>query len=544
MTGVSSASSDPQSAPLFTVTDDIAPLDSILCTERLWQRPKRLPDYESENRALTRLVRALADSPSTILQTLADTVLEVLEADSAGLSLVDAPGTSFYWPAIAGAWQPHLGGGTPRNFGPCGDVLDCGKPLMFTHWERRYPYLLTATPYAEEGLLVPFYVNGRAVGTIWMISHSDRRKFDAEDLRQLESLGRFASAAYQAVQLQHVEEARRQAVALNEALRNSEEQLRGIFSQTLTGIAQVDLTGRFVQVNNRFCEMVGRSAADLLRLRTQDITHPDDVARNMALFGELAATGKPFVIEKRYVRPDGSEVWVNNSVCLLRDRDGKPAYVVAASLDITQQKEAEHHRNLLVAELSHRVKNTLATVISIAQQTFTSTPSTKEALTSFDARIRGLAQTHSLLAEANWSGVSLRRVIEDETAPYLGDDHNIRLTGPDVVLDPKTAVSLGMAIHELVTNAAKYGALSSKAGVVGLTWRLLEPERWLELDWREIDGPPVWPPTRRGFGRLLLERALTADLRGDVKMDFARDGLHCVIRLPLAEPPLTHVDGR
>ena len=177
-----------------------APLASILCTEALRNRPSRRPHYEQENSALVALSSALADSPRTILQTLADKVLDVLDADSAGLSLLTKDGERFYWAAIAGAWQPHIGGGTPRNFGPCGDVLDHNVPMLFSHWERRYPYLSVATPLADEGLLVPFYVNGKSVGTIWAIAHSDLRKFDAEDLRLLESLGRFASAAYQVVE--------------------------------------------------------------------------------------------------------------------------------------------------------------------------------------------------------------------------------------------------------------------------------------------------------------------------------------------------------
>jgi signal transduction histidine kinase len=176
-----------------------ASLDSIVRTEQLLNRPSRPPDHEKENSALGALVSALADSPRTILQTLADKVLEVLGADSAGLSLLTKDGNRFYWAAIAGAWQSHLGGGTPRDFGPCGDVLDRNTPMLFTHWERRYPYLGSAMPLAEQGLLVPFYVNGKAVGTIWAIVHHNNRKFDTEDLRLLESMGRFASAAYQTV---------------------------------------------------------------------------------------------------------------------------------------------------------------------------------------------------------------------------------------------------------------------------------------------------------------------------------------------------------
>jgi transcriptional regulator with GAF, ATPase, and Fis domain len=182
-----------------SIPGSVVPLESVVRTEDLRRRPCRRPEYEKENAALLVLSSALADSPHTILQTLADKVLEILGADSAGLSLLTRDEKRFYWAAIAGAWHPHIGGGTPRDFGPCGDVLDRSRPMLFSHWERRYPYLVSAIPLAEEGLLAPFFVNGRAVGTIWAIAHTNQRRFDAEDLRLLESLGRFASAAYQAV---------------------------------------------------------------------------------------------------------------------------------------------------------------------------------------------------------------------------------------------------------------------------------------------------------------------------------------------------------
>src|SRR5712664_2787248 len=181
------------------LNEGIVPLESVLCTEELHRRPLRPPGYEKENRALSALAHALAESPRTILQVLADTILEVFEAGSAGLSLLTTHdgGKRFYWPAIAGIWKPHIGGGTPRDFGPCGDVLDRNIPLLFRHFERLYTYFQPVTPPVEECLLVPFYVEGKAVGTIWAIAHDGRRKFDAEDGRLLSSLGTFASSAYQ-----------------------------------------------------------------------------------------------------------------------------------------------------------------------------------------------------------------------------------------------------------------------------------------------------------------------------------------------------------
>src|SRR6267143_1687968 len=136
---------------VVSIPEGAVPLESVLCTEELHRRPARPPDHEKENRALVTLARALAESPRTILQVLADTILEVFEADSAGLSLLTTldGGKRFYWPAIAGVWKPHVGGGTPRDFGPCGDVLDRNRTLLFQHFERRYSYLLPVMPEAE-----------------------------------------------------------------------------------------------------------------------------------------------------------------------------------------------------------------------------------------------------------------------------------------------------------------------------------------------------------------------------------------------------------
>lgn len=179
--------------------EEIVSLESILRTEELDRRPSRPPDYQKENSALVELAQALADSPRTILQKLADIILGVCQAGSAGISLLtkDDGAKRFYWPAIAGKWKPHIGGGTPRDFGPCGDVLDRNSTLLFGQVERRYRYFQPVVPKVEEALLVPFYVDDKAVGTLWAVAHDELRKFDAEDERIMRSLGKFASSAYQ-----------------------------------------------------------------------------------------------------------------------------------------------------------------------------------------------------------------------------------------------------------------------------------------------------------------------------------------------------------
>ena len=322
-----------------------ASLESILCTDELQRRPSRPPDFGNENRALVALASALADSPRTILQTLAEKVLEVLQADSSGLSLLTKDEKRFYWAAIAGAWQRHIGGGTPRAFGPCGDVLDRGVPMLFTHWERRYPYLRPATPLAEEGLLVPFYVNGKAVGTIWAIAHTNHRKFDAEDLRLLESLGRFASAAYQTVatidDLKFQVVAREKAeAAVRELATGLEAKIRRLVNANIIGICIWNVEGRIIEANEAFLRIVGYDREDLLlgQVSWREVTPDKWRAADEQALAQLAATGVCEPFEKEYFRKDGSRVPVLVGGALL---EGSGSEGVAFVLDLSEHKHAE-----------------------------------------------------------------------------------------------------------------------------------------------------------------------------------------------------------
>ena len=379
------------------------PLASILRTEELHRRPWRPPEYEKENRALVALASALADAPRTILHTLAEKVLEILQADSAGLSLLTQEDKRFYWAAIAGAWQPHLGGGTPRDFGPCGDVLDRNVPLLFTHWERRYPYLCPATPLAEEGLLVPFYVHGKAVGTIWAIAHTARRTFDAEDLRLLESLGRFASAAYQA--LASIDDltvqiaAREKAEAAVQELANGlEAKLRCLVDANLIGIFIWGLDGRIMEANDAFLRLVGYSRDDLVagRMRWRDLTPADYREADDRRVAQLQATGTAPPYEKEYVQQSGRRVPVLVGAALFEGRleDG-----VAFVLDLTERKRAEEALHQAQMELAHvtRVATLGELTASIAHEI--NQPLTA-VVTNGDACLRWLQRDHPDLDEA------------------------------------------------------------------------------------------------------------------------------------------------
>src|SRR5580692_3373281 len=329
-----------------------ASLESILCTEELQRRPSRPPDYEKENQGLVKLVSALADSPTTIFRTLAETIQDITQCDSAGLSLLTRDGKTphvdgkrFYWPAIAGMWNPHVGGGTPREFGPCGDVLDQNRTLLFRHFARRYPYLLPVIPAAEECLLVPFHVAGKAVGTIWAIMHSDRRKFDAEDDRIMASLGKFASSAYQA--LMHIEdleiqvaEREKAEAEVRELAKGLEAKIRRLVEADVVGIVVWNLEDAITGANQAFLRMVQYDREELSSgcLSWTDLTPAEWRGHDEQAVADLRATGifQPF--EKECFRKDGGRVPVLLGGALL-EGDGNEG--IAFVLDLSEQKRAE-----------------------------------------------------------------------------------------------------------------------------------------------------------------------------------------------------------
>ncbi|HVJ01220.1 MAG TPA: PAS domain S-box protein [Sphingomonas sp.] len=577
------------------------------------------------------------------------------------------------------------------------------------------------------------------------------------------------------------------------SLREREAQLSAFINQATAGFGQVDLDGRFTLVNDRFCEIAGWSREELMNKRMQDITHPDDLGANIPLFDRAVQDGTPYTHEKRYIRKDGSIVWVNNSVSVIRRPDGEPFGVLAVTLDVTQRREAEArlrkseeslrlatesagmasweldlatmtghwspnrfdllglerrpdcrgsfedwldrvhpqdrelvheaavrcfeqgipytieyrilrgdtgeerwlqshgrridyddrrpsrfvgvsfditarkraeddlrasetryrsifeqandflitttidqvitsvnpavlaalgyreeevvgrhvrefmdagqyeisraalqqklaeggttrmtlcvrardgreliweinswlsvdehgrpqalhaigrdmteakraeaHLRLLIDELNHRVKNMLAIVQGIAQQSFKGEVDPVVARRAFEGRLAALSNAHNLLTREHWGAVSMTQIIEDAVAPHGGDSGRFELEGPDLSIQPKTAISLALAIHELATNAVKHGALSRPEGRVRIHWTRggTDGASRLALAWEERGGPEVHAPSRRGFGTRMIERGLAAELGGTVKIDFRREGLVCTVEAPLPE---------
>ncbi|WP_375455115.1 sensor histidine kinase [uncultured Methylobacterium sp.] len=266
--------------------------------------------------------------------------------------------------------------------------------------------------------------------------------------------------------------------------------------------------------------------------------HPDDRARMQAAVAASVVGRTTHDIEYRITSPEGEVRWIQSRGHAAYRIDGVRSAIAGITLDITERKRAEAHRDLLARELGHRVKNTLATVQSIIRQTLRRATSLQDAELALEARIRSLAAAHDVLIRDGWEDATLAEVVAVALRPF-GVEQEGRFTqgGPTVWLASRVAVAFAMALHELATNAVKYGSLSIETGRVALSWDIVEgssPER-LRFRWQESDGPPVLPPTRTGFGSRMIERALSVEIGGIARIDYWPHGVVFTAEAPLPE---------
>ncbi|MEN3792139.1 HWE histidine kinase domain-containing protein [Fulvimarina sp. MAC3] len=243
--------------------------------------------------------------------------------------------------------------------------------------------------------------------------------------------------------------------------------------------------------------------------------------------------------EEVFIHRDGHFFPVGFTASPIRDDESNIIGTIIEVRDITEEKAAAERQRLLINELNHRVKNTLATVQSIAAQTFRAEATDPAIRAVFDSRLSALSVAHNVLVDDNWESASLKSVVERAVSPHLSvesDDQRFKLEGPDSRLHSKVAVTLAMALHELTTNAAKYGALTVPEGQVLVQWSLaaLEDGReQLDLYWEERNGPTVEPPARKGFGSRLIERQLPMEFAGSAELRYLPSGVVCRVQIPL-----------
>ncbi|HEU5016808.1 MAG TPA: GAF domain-containing protein [Pseudolabrys sp.] len=316
------------------------------------------------------------------------------------------------------------------------------------------------------------------------------------------------------------------------ALRDSEQRFRAFT------MASSDVVYR---VNEDWSEMRYLDGRDFIadtpepsRAWLENYIYPEDQPQVMATINEAVRTKSMFELEHRVRRADGTIGWTFSRAIPIVDSEGEIVEWFGAASDVTERKRAEEHRTLLINELNHRVKNTLATVQAIAAQTFRETDLDSKVRSKFDDRLVALSKAHSILTQQNWEGADIREVMAQTLQPHAGPDR-FRIQGPPIRLTPKAALTLSMALHELATNAVKYGALSNGTGRVNINWTTEAVTQGFRLRWMESDGPAVSPPERRGFGSRLIEHGLAQDLGGEVRLDFDKQGIVCTIQAPLEE---------
>jgi PAS domain S-box-containing protein len=317
-----------------------------------------------------------------------------------------------------------------------------------------------------------------------------------------------------------------------------EQRLAATYEHAAIGISEIDTDGRFLRVNEAICAISGFSRKELLASRLFRYTHPDDVDPDREAFRKQVAGELEFYsMEKRFIRKDGRVIWLSVRSSPVRDVDNRLQYVVRVVQDITEHKASERRQKLLMDELNHRVKNTLATVQSLASQTARVAHTPAAFRERFEGRLIALSKAHDQLTMHHWESADLRELLSASLAPYAGvQSERVVLRGEDIELRPRAVLTLAMAMHELTTNAAKYGALSVPGGRIEIHWQSVhagDRRPVLRIDWIEQGGPQVSDPEQRGFGSKLIEGSIAAELGGTARLAFRPEGLRCEIVIPL-----------
>lgn len=294
-----------------------------------------------------------------------------------------------------------------------------------------------------------------------------------------------------------------------------------------------------VFANDSFLALTGYEREEVLgrsyHFMMAEDTDPDARAQIESTFDDAFNASYPEVL---YHRKDGSTFWAIIFIGPVFDENNAIVQHFASFVDVTQRKQDEERLREMLDELDHRVKNTLATVQAIANQSLSGSAADKLARDAFQERLLALSKGHELLSRESWEGASLRAVIEQILQPFGSDDGQaarFSIEGDDIVLKPKAALALAMMFQELASNAAKFGALSNETGHVEVAWRIeTGPQgKQVRLRWQERGGPPVSPPGHKGFGSRLIERMLAQELDGEVSLSYEPGGAVCEIVMPM-----------
>lgn len=332
----------------------------------------------------------------------------------------------------------------------------------------------------------------------------------------------------------HRKRAEEALVSSEDRYRSICEEMESIYRTAPIGLAVLDCDLRFLRLNDTLAKITGRGPSAHIGRRAHEILPGlENVADRLRRAVDAATP----LLNVELEGAPGSQGEARNWLCSfvpLTGPSGRVESISCVMQDISERKGVERHQELLLAELSHRVKNMLSTVLSIASRTIRRTQDLDQFQEAFEGRILALSRAHDLITRVQWGAIDLRRLAAEILDPYVEHERKCSLEGPPLQLPPKVAVSLTMVLHELTTNAAKYGCLSQPTGHVALRWELEveNGERLLILDWQEHDGPTVSAPDEEGLGSQIIRSTVEYELSGSASIRYERDGVRCRLRLP------------
>ncbi|MFN3658086.1 MAG: sensor histidine kinase [Pseudolabrys sp.] len=486
--------------------------------------------HVSELATLYRLTDRLyrARSASEIYDAALEAIADALDCPRASILLFDEHGVMRFVASrgLSPGYRQKLEGHTPWKPGEPDP-----QPILVSDIDATDEPDWIKAAIRKEGIralgFVPLVAKGATVGK-FMTYYEAPRSFSAHEVDLAVTIARQVGFS---VERARAEQAR---LAAEAEARESEERFHLMSEHAPVMIWMSDRNGKCLHLNKLLRDFWGVAEDEIAAFDWGSTIHPDDAADVGRTMMDAIAKGSSVSVKARYRDAKGG-YRVLQTDARPRLSNGVFMGMIGVNIDITEReqaetarRQAEAHRELLVAELNHRVKNTLSVVQAIAHQTFQDTAD--EACRAFNGRLIALARSHGLLTQSNWENVSLEELAANALQLHDGRTPRVTIGGPPVTLHSKQAVAFGLAFHELFTNALKYGALSNVDGTVSATWTVGEHSpRRLHLTWREQGGPPVTPPTRRGFGSMLLERILKGDLNAEVKLDYRPEGLVCTI---------------
>ncbi len=427
---------------------------------------------------------------------------------------------------------------TPTDISFCAHAIAAGDdPMVVTDatLDPRFAGnpLVTGKEHIRFYVGAPMIVAGARIGTLCVLDREPKPFPPADRLAQLETLADLAASLFT------LKDANRNgAIAKAELAREEKRRAIALDAASLASWAW-DIRTDMIECDALLAELFNLPPSN--RLKARDILRAidlRDVYQTETRFRDALSGSDDYFGEYRVKGFDPPRWIATRGRVIERDGEGKPTLIFGVNYDITERKLGDERQRLLLRELNHRVKNTLATVQALATQTVRHARQPSEFLEAFSARLQALGAAHSLLSDREWRGIGLGELVRIEVRPFdAASQPRIAISGPELLLSPDQAVGLGLILHELASNAMKYGSLSVPSGRVELTWRSQgrKGARRLVLTWSESGGPQVEPPDRHGFGSILIRRSLAKVIDSDVTHEFRPDGVFAQISMPLEQ---------